>query len=284
MPTFTNYATLTYSGGTTNSNTVTGELLQPLTMTKNAVSANYAPGGIVTYSVSLVNNGATALTGLTLTDDLGAYSPSAGTTLYPLEYNPDSATLYVDGVLQPPPTVVPGPPMQIRDLLIPAGANAMLIYETRVTGQAPMATGSFIENNVVSSGAGLVEPVRATARIAVQSRPNLTIFKSVDPVNVPENSALTYTFTIENTGNVPAEAIDNVALTDNLNPVLTGLTATYNGTPWTAGTHYTYDEATGAFASVPGQITVPAATYTRAADGTYITTPGVATVTITGTV
>lgn len=37
MASFTNFATLSYNGGTTNSNTVTGELLEALTVTKTAV-------------------------------------------------------------------------------------------------------------------------------------------------------------------------------------------------------------------------------------------------------
>ena len=37
----------------------------------------------------------------------------------------------------------------------------------------------------------------------------------------------------------------------------------YREEAWTAPTNYTYDKTTGAFASVAGQITVPAATYTR---------------------
>ena len=45
----------------------------------------------------------------------------------------------------------------------------------------------------------------------------------------------------------------------------------------TAGTGYTYDEATGQFATVPGVITVPAATFTQGADGAYTRTPGLAT-------
>lgn len=37
MATFTNFATLSYNGGTTNSNTVTGELLETLTATETIV-------------------------------------------------------------------------------------------------------------------------------------------------------------------------------------------------------------------------------------------------------
>ena len=73
MAQFTNFATLSYSGGTTDSNTVTGELLEILSATKSAVAENYTAGDSITYVISLINSGAVALTGLTVTDDLGGY-------------------------------------------------------------------------------------------------------------------------------------------------------------------------------------------------------------------
>ena len=95
---------------------------------------------------------------------------------------------------------------------------------------------------------------------------------------------MTYTFRIENTGNTPAAATDNVVLTDTFDPVLNPITVTYEGAAWTEGVNYTYNTATGAFATLPGQITVPAATYTQNPDGSYTVTPGSAVLTVTGTV
>ena len=43
MASFTNFATLIYNGGTSNSNTVTGELLETLTLTKTAPAAATPP-------------------------------------------------------------------------------------------------------------------------------------------------------------------------------------------------------------------------------------------------
>ena len=71
MASFTNMATLSYNGSQINSNVVTGELRDALTITKTAVSGGYRPGDTVTYVVTLSNTGTAALTGLTLTDDLG---------------------------------------------------------------------------------------------------------------------------------------------------------------------------------------------------------------------
>ena len=100
-----------------------------------------------------------------------------------------------------------------------------------------------------------------------------------------ENSRLTYTFTIQNTGNTAADAAAAVVITDTFDPRLTDLAVSLNGTALTAPTQYTYDAATGVFSTVAGAITVPAATYTQdAATGAYTITPGTAVLTVTGTV
>ena len=65
MASFTNQATLTYNGGTVNSNIVTGELVQVLTASKTAAAESYRTGDLVTYVVQLRSTGAAALTGLT---------------------------------------------------------------------------------------------------------------------------------------------------------------------------------------------------------------------------
>ena len=98
MASFTNFATLSYNGGTTNSNTVTGELLEALTVTKTAVVKNYAANDKITYILSIVNSGAQPVTNLTVTDNLGAYEFNSG-TVYPLAYVPNSVRYYVNGVL-----------------------------------------------------------------------------------------------------------------------------------------------------------------------------------------
>ena len=100
-----------------------------------------------------------------------------------------------------------------------------------------------------------------------------------------ENGTLTYRFIIQNFGNTAAVATDNVTLTDTFDPILSGLTVTLDGTVLSEGTDYTYNETTGEFATVQSRITVPAATFTQdPVTGNWITTPGVTTVTVTGTV
>lgn len=283
MATFTNKATLSYRGGTVDSNVVTGELLEVLSITKTAVLDEYTAGETVSYVIALRNSGAAALTGLTVTDDLGGYSFGTG-TLYPLTYVPDSATWYINGVLQAAPAVTAGPPLTVTGLSVPAGGNALLIYEAEVSAFASLAAGSAITNTAAVSGGGITATVSAVETITAGQRARLTISKALSPAVVTENSQITYTFVIENTGNASAAAADNVVITDTFDPILKSVSAAWNGTAWTQGTDYTYNDATGEFSTAAGEITVPAATYSQNTDGTWTISPGVSTLTVTGTV
>ena len=283
MATFTNFATLSYSGGTTNSNTVVGELLETLSAAKVAVTNDYSARDNVTYIISLINSGTAALTGLTVTDDLGSYLFDSE-TVYPLRYVTGSVRYYVNGVLQTAPAVVAGPPMVISGISVPAGGNVMLIYEAEVTAYAPLASGAEITNEAAISGGGLSTPVTATETVSVRNRAELTVSKAISPAAVAENGQLTYTFVIENSGNSAAAAEDNVVLRDVFDPILENITVTYNGTFWTEEVDYTYDRATGEFVTLPGQIVVPAAEYMQNSDGTWTVSPGTVSLSITGTV
>lgn len=283
MAIFTNQATLSYNDTITTSNVTTGELLEVLSITKTAASDSYAPQDTVTYVVSIVNAGTAAFTGLTVTDNLGGYTFDGG-TVYPLTYVPGSALYYVNGVLQAEPTVVPGAPLVFSGLSVPAGGNALLVYEARVNQFAPPALESGITNVATVSGGGLTTPISDTATVNAEAGPRLTISKSLSPLTVTENEQLTYTFVMQNTGNAAADAGDNATITDIFDPILSDLTVTFNGTVWTEGIDYTYDQATGLFVTVPGRITVPAATYAQNESGVWVTTPGTATLTVTGTV
>lgn len=284
MATFYNQATLSYNGIRTQSNTTTGELVDVLTVQKNALRTTYEPGGTVTYVISIVNSGTTALTGVTATDNLGAYAFNAS-TLTPLTYAADSVRYYVNGVLQTAPTVVAGPPLVFSGMNIPAGGNAVLVYEATLNTYAPLNPEASVVNTVSVTGDGITTAATDTETVTVSAAPRLTITKALNPVQVMENGRVTYTFTIENTGNTAAGATDLVAVTDTFTPQLSAISVTFNGTAWTEPTQYTYDAATGAFATVPGQITVPAATYTQdPTTGVWTGTPGVSVLTVTGTI
>lgn len=284
MATFTNQATLSYNGGSTSSNIITGEIVEVLSVSKTAVTDTYRTPDKVSYVVSLVNSGTTTLTGLNLTDNLGAYAVE-NTTVYPLTYIPDSIRYYTNGTLMTAPTIGVTPPLTITGISVPAGGNATIIYETATNEFTPRGNEDSVINTVTVTGAGLANAVTATATVSPVTAPDLSITKSVSPSVVAENGQITYTFLIENYGNTGASVSDNVIITDTFNPILTGITVTYNGSSWSAPGNYTYNETTGEFATVAGQITVPAATFTQdAATGIITATPGTATVTVTGTI
>lgn len=284
MAIFSNQATLTYNGNSTSSNIAYGEILDILTVTKTAVEGVYAPGELVTYAVTLRNTGNAPLNGITISDNLGGYDVG-GTTVYPLTYQAGSATLFIDGVLQPVPAVTAGPPLVISGISLAGGSDAVLIYQARANEFANPNLDGVIENTVSVTGVGLTSPVTASETVTAVAAPNVTITKSIAPSQVVDNDRVTYTFVLQNNGNQPLVATDNAVITDTFDPILSALTVTFNGDVWTEGVEYTYNEATGLFSTVPSQITVPAATYTQdPVTGAYTLVPGIATLVVTGTI
>ena len=284
MAQFTNQAQLSYNNATINSNIAVGEILEVLSAAKTAVNNTYVPGGDVTYVISAVNAGATPVGGITVTDNLGAY-PFGETTLYPLTYKQGSVKLYINGVLQVAPTTEAGPPLVVSGITLPANGNMVLVYEANVNNYAPLGEGESIVNTATVTGAGISTPLTVSETVTPVAEPVLTITKSISPVPVAENGTVTYTFVIRNSGNAPADATANVTLTDTFAPILTGLTVLLDGVTLAEGSGYTYAVTEGNFATVPGVITVPAATYTQDPEtGVWSVTPGVTTLTVSGTV
>ena len=279
MAIFTNQATLTYTGGSANSNIAVGEIIEVLSADKTAVSGTYAPGELVTYVITVRNTGSGAFTGLTVTDDLG------GGTNAPLTYEDGTALYFVNGVLQAAPAVTAGPPLVFTGISVPAGGDAVIVYQARVNNFADPQPGGTITNTVTITGGGLTSPVTATETVTIETGPDISITKTITPAQVADNGQVTYTFLIQNAGNEALVATDDAVITDTFDPILTNLTVTLNGTTLAEGTGYTYDQSTGQFATVPGIITVPAAAFTQdPVTGEYTRTPGLATLTVTGTI
>lgn len=283
MAIFYNQATLSFNGFLTNSNTTQGEILDAVGITKTAISPDYSRGDGVAYAISITNSGTGAINNLSVTDNLGAYAFGTG-SLTPLEYTQGSLKLFIDGTLADTPTVTAGESLTVSGIDIPAGGNALILYEARANEFAPLTAGSTITNSV-SAGGDALDGATATETVPVREEPILSITKVMTPDTVTENGELTYTFIIQNTGNTATVATDDVTVSDLFNPILDNLSVTFNGTEWAEGANYTYNNTTGEFTTLPGQITVPAATFVQdALTGVITVTPGVSIIEVRGTV
>jgi uncharacterized repeat protein (TIGR01451 family) len=281
MATFYNQATLTYRGGTVNSNIVSATLSEALSVSKTSALDTYRVGERMTYTVGIVNSSDTPVSTVTLTDDLGAYAFGTS-TLYPLSYVSGSLTLLIDGI-PAAVTVTDTQPLTVGGFSIPAESSAVIVYNADVTAFAPPAPDGEIVNTVTVNSLGA--PVSATETVTAEAGALLTMIKEVEPDTITGDGPLTYTLIVQNQGNTEAGAGDDVVISDVFDPILTITEVTLNSQVLTEGVDYTYNSATGEFATVSGRVTVPAATYDRdPVTGAYTVIPGSTVLTVSGTV
>lgn len=282
MAVFSNQATLSYSSGITNSNTVTGEVVSVLTAAKCALSTSYMPDGKIAYIISIVNSGALDYDDVVITDNLGEYRLGAN-SFTPLDYVEGTVRYYKNGAVQEAPRLTAGQPLVISGITVPAGGNAIVVYEAATNCSAPPDQNGCITNRATITSPQLAKPIEVGDTICCERRARLTISKSVCPASVVENSELRYTFVIQNSGNIAARADDDVVVSDRFDPPLRSLTVELDNNPVSQNSGYTYNSATGEFATTTKLITVPAATYTQnSSTGAYTLTPGVSLLTVTG--
>ncbi|MBR0508166.1 MAG: DUF11 domain-containing protein [Clostridia bacterium] len=283
MAIITNQANLTYTYGATTasvlSNLASTELAAPLSAEKRALDEGYRSGSELTYVISLRNESGTALSNVSVTDDLGAYVPDGGTDpVQPLTVS-GAAMLYLDGVFSEalsPVVTEAGATFTIPS--IPAGASALLIYQAAVNGFAPMTQGSEITNTAEIG----TDPVTVSATVPVESFAHVTVEKEMTPDPVAPGGTLTATFTVENDGNEPAT---DLVLTDAFPIPLSNVSVTVNGAPVTDFTFEADTLTLPAPDSGATTLTVPAATFTQdPATGAVTVKPGTLTVVLTGTV
>lgn len=283
MAQFTNQATISYTGGATSSNIVTGEVTQALTMTKTVVGDCYRQGDILTYVIAIRNTGTAAFGGLTLSDNLGTYT-FGEESLVPLAYD-GNVLYYINGALQTAPTVTAGPPLTVSGIDVPAGGDTTVVYRVRVEDTAPLGEEVSVTNTATLSGGGIITPIEAQSTVGACAEAALSIVKALSPSSVTENGQVTYTFTISNSGSTAADTAAEIVFSDTFDPILDNITVTLNGTVWAAEGNYTYDTTTGVFTTTAGQITVPAATFTQnATTGVWSVTPGTTVLEISGTI
>ncbi len=284
MAQFFNQAKLSYNGITTTSNLATGEVVSNLEMTKTSVEKTYEQNSEIRYVITIQNKTNTAYTALTLQDDLGTYEFN-GTQLTPMKFVDGTIQYYVNGASQGTLASTYATTLTINNIAVPANGNAIIAYTVKTNEYAPLGADGEITNTATLTGNGISSAVTAQATVTASQGTMLSISKTATPTTVTDNDPLTFTFVIQNLGSVEAGTDANVQLIDELDPILSDLTVTYNGTEWTAPDNYSYNQDTGLFTSVLGEITVPAAQFTQDPDtGAWAVTPGCVTVVITGTV
>lgn len=286
MPTqITNQASIAFnyggSSGTALSNVAQTTLLDPLSAAKRSLEDTYRAGDTITYVLSVRNNGAAALTDVTVTDNLGAYN-NGTQNVTPLTYG-GKADLYINGVYSAPITGTPGGQgVEFTIATLAAGANALIVYTATVNEYAPLATDSTIVNTATFTATGIMTPVTDSNTITVAEYADLAIFKEMSPDPVSEDGTLTYTFTISNYGNTEAT---NVVLTDTFDPAPALVSVSVGDSPVSTG-DYTYTSGTLTLPTGGSySITVPAATFKQeASTGAVTTVPGTVTITVVGTI
>lgn len=287
MPTIENFATVSYTSSgiseTKTSNVAEVELESSVGFTKSTVGQTYTEGSTVTYILTISNTSESALTNVSVTDDLGSIACEEN-EITPLTFNAE-AVLLINGEDR---TELLGVDSSLPQRVIftidslPSNSVANIIYTVTVNEYAPLEAESFIENTAeLTSDSACADSV-ASATINVLEAANVSVFKQMCPNPVVCGGTITYTIRIYNYGNVEAE---NVVLSDTFNPAPTNITVSRDGTVL-IGTDYTYIDGTLRVPATDSvNITVPAATFVRDPETCIVSVePGVVEYVIRGTI
>lgn len=278
----TNFANLTYKYGDSTesilSNTITTNLLDTygLTVQKFAHNTEWRPSENITYTIRVENTGIEPIYAFSFQDDLGGSDPSL------LTYIDNSILMNRAGVITSIiPTSTAPLTVELSTPLI-AGEVVTFTHVAKVRGDVGIDI-TEITNTVTAIGhetsetGTVIIATPATVTIPKANYADLTIEKLVDKNVVVNGEDLTYTFRIENSGNI--EATD-VTIIDDLPTGFTigSITSTTNGvtTSFEAG-DYSLDLNNRLIlpTSIVKTISVPAAT---------LAGNGVTIVTIEGTI
>ena len=287
MATIENFATVSYtSGGVTEtkvSNLAEIGLESAISFTKTTLGESYGEDEVVTYILSMTNTSTSAITNVSITDDLGTFV--FGTLeLTPLTYAPP-ALLLIDGQdvsAQLTVDTATAGSLVFSFPTLPAGATANIVYRAAVNEYAPLDVEAGITNTATLTSDSDCADGTASATITAVSAANVSVFKQMSPNPVICGDTVTYTIRIYNYGNIAAE---NVVLTDTFNPAPTNITVSRDGTLLPANEYSYVDGTLTVPAGTTTAVSVPAATFVRdATTGIVTVTPGMVEYTITGTI
>ncbi len=250
-----------------------------VTASKTTLTRTFRPGENITFLTRVQNTGQGPLYNLTIAESLGADNAPEN-----LVYQADSAVVFVGEV---PTAVAPEADGNKLTFRIPGAVTSqqtvLIVYCARVNPALNITTGTLSGTSAVTANSGsengpLVQPAAAAeATVALAQYADLAVTKAVDKQNVSRGDALTYTFTLLNTGSQPS--VDTVltdTLPDGFIPSL--VTASVGGvTTVYTDDMYELDPETNTLTVPSGgaALSVPAAT---------ISGPGTAEITVCGVV
>ena len=287
MATIENFATVSYTSGgvseTKVSNLAEIGLESAISFTKTTLGETYGEDEVVTYILSMTNTSTSAITNVSITDDLGTFV--FGTLeLTPLTYAAP-ALLLIDGQdvsAQLTVDTATAGSLVFSFPTLPAGATANIVYRAAVNEYAPLDVEAGITNTATLTSDSDCADGTASATITAVSAANVSVFKQMSPNPVICGDTVTYTIRIYNYGNIAAE---NVVLTDTFNPAPTNITVSRDGTLLPANEYSYVDGTLTVPAGTTTAVSVPAATFVRdATTGIVTVTPGMIEYTITGTI
>ncbi|WP_447947617.1 beta strand repeat-containing protein [Microbacterium maritypicum] len=168
------------------------------------------PGSVITYTVTGVNTGETALAPVSIGDDLSGVLAHAA-------YNGDATATVVDG--SAPAPVVDGDALTWTGALA-VGQRVTITYSVTVNGDAGGATiANTVSGTATPPGGAVITPPPVTTENPVGT-PGFAFVKTADPgtgTAVATGSVVTYTLVGTNTGET---GLDEVVITDDLSGVL----------------------------------------------------------------
>lgn len=263
MDTINNQATLLYNNVTTNSNTVSTQILSlyDLKATKESLLDTYTPGQTITYLTRIQNTGSSSLYNLTVTDDLAngliQYidgSVNAYLNGSPIEINTqqtaNSLTFRIDNVINP-------------------NDNVLIVFET----STPLTRPDVLTNTqtITANGGSTTGPIvtvtpNPSVSLTLANYVSLDISKSANKTSIYSGDTLVYTFQITNNGNETARnvafkdvfptgyTVNNITLTtpDSPTPII------YDPTTYVSGTTLSIND-----------LTIPVGTSTLTVTGIY---------------
>ena len=225
-------------------------LIPGLTITKTSNASSVVTGGVVTYTVSVLNTGETDYPAASFTDSLATVLSDAS---YDADATATSGTVSYAGQ-----TVSWSGALAV-------GARATVRYSVTVLDPDPgdkRLTNTVVSTSVGSNCAASSTDPRCTSVVDVLV-PELTIAKTADrPTSVPEGR-ITFTVTVTNSGAVPypgatftdalSGTLDDAVRTGDATATSGSVSATASALTWTG------DLAVGATATITYSVTVNAA-------------------------